>query len=85
VLSLSQSDPSSSQTLASSQPTAASQVTIVAEDSDEAFDVATLTEVPKDDHYLDYRAVIVGIQYYKGQSVYYLSRYYYWGLERHYM
>jgi hypothetical protein len=66
VLYLSQSRPSSSQTLTSSQP-AASQATIVIEDSDDEFDVAPLLEVPKDDHYLDYRAVIVGIQYYQGK------------------
>ena len=66
VLYLSKSTPSSSQTLTSSQP-AASQTTVVIEDSDDEFDVAPVTEVPKDDHYLDYRAAIVGVQYYKGE------------------
>lgn len=66
VLYLSQSTPSSSQTLTSPQP-AASQTTVVIEDSDDEFDIAPITEVPKDDHYLDYRAAIVGVQYYKGE------------------
>lgn len=66
VLYLSQSRPSSSKVLTSSQP-AASQTTIVIEDSDDEFDVPPFLEVPKDDHYLDYRAVIVGIQYYQGK------------------
>lgn len=69
----SSSQPSSSQTTArtvsfsASQP-AASQATIVIEDSDDEFDVPPIEIVPKDDHYIDFRTVIVGIQYYTGPS-----------------
>lgn len=43
-----------------------SQSAIVIDDSDSEYDVPAIEEVPKDDHYLDFKAVIVGIQYYKG-------------------
>lgn len=72
VLYLSRSAPRSSQTLTSSQP-AASQTTVVIEDSDDELDIAPFIEVPRDDHYLDYRAVIVGIQYYTGKRIFYAS------------
>ena len=46
---------------------------MVIEDSDDELDIAPFIEVPRDDHYLDYRAVIVGIQYYTGKRIFYAS------------
>jgi hypothetical protein len=56
----------SSQTLASSQ-TAPSQTasTVIEVDSDDDYDI-NLEEIPKDDHYIDFAAQVVGVQYYDG-------------------
>lgn len=68
--------PSSQQstTIGSSQPGPSSQATMSSSqvinlaDSEDEYDVPDFEEIPKDDHYVDLKTAIVGIQYYKGVS-----------------
>ncbi|KAF8318099.1 hypothetical protein DL93DRAFT_2054681, partial [Clavulina sp. PMI_390] len=52
--------------LSSSQAGTTSQTFSLVHESDDEYDVPMPEEVPKDDHYLDLQATVVGIQYYKG-------------------